>query len=72
MFQRAFEELMYYFEIEMLLKERMGRDLGTLLLSFIKQDPVPWEWPISLPLSPWNPATQVDPHDGIDLPLFAP
>ena len=71
-FKQAFDELMYYFEIELLLRERMGRDLGNLVLSFIKLDPVPWEWPISLPLSPWDPVISVDPDDGIGLPIFAP
>ena len=64
---------MYYFVIELLVKERMGRDLGLLLMSFLKEDPKPWCWPIHVPLmSPWNSPVEVDPCEGIDLPLFAP
>ena len=69
----AFEKgIMYYFELEMLLNERMGRDLGKLLMSFLKEDPKPWRWPISPRPSPWDSLTEVDPCDGIELPLFAP
>ena len=64
---------MYFFEIEMLAKEKLGHDLGTLLMSFLKEDPKPWSWPVERPLlSPWVCPVEVDPNDGIDLPLFAP
>ena len=69
----AFEKgIMYYFELEMLLNERMGRDLGKLLMSFLKEDPKPWCWPISPQPSPWDSLTEVNTGDGIELPLFAP
>ena len=71
-FQKAFQTLMFYFEVELLLKQRLGGDLGKLLLSFLKEDPKPWHWPITPQPSPWDPLVEVDPHDGIDLPLFAP
>ena len=71
-FQKAFQTLMFYFEIELLLKQRLGGDLGKLLLSFLKEDPMPWHWPINPQPSPWDPLGEVDPHDGIGLPLFAP
>jgi len=71
-FQKAFKTLMYDFEIELLLNERLGKDLGKLLFSFLKEAPVPWCWPITPQLSPWDPLVEVDPDDGIDLPLFAP
>ena len=68
-----FQEAMYYFEVELLVNERLGKDLGTLLMSFLKEDPKPWCWPVSRPLlSPWDPLVEVDPCDGIELPLFAP
>ena len=63
---------MYFFEIEMLANERLGRDLGTLLMSFLKEDPKPWCWPIDPLLSPWDSPVEVDPCYGIELPLFAP
>ena len=64
---------MYYFEVELLVNERLGRDLGNLLMSFLKEDPKPWCWPIDVPLlSPWDPPVEVDPCDGVELPLFAP
>ena len=64
---------MYYFLIELLGKERLGRDLGLLLMSFLKEDPKPWCWPIDVPLmSPWNSPVEVDPCEAIELPLFAP
>jgi len=63
---------MYFFEIENLAKERLGNDLGALLMSFLKEDPQPyWEFCIPQP-SPWDALTQVDASDGIELPLFAP
>ena len=62
---------MHYFEIEMLVHERMGRDLGTLLLSFLKEAPTPWCWPIAPQPSPWDPLLSAA-SDGIELPLFAP
>ena len=72
-FEKGLQELMYYFEIEMLANERLGRDLGNLLMSFLKEDPKPWCWPIDVPLlSPWSSHVEVDPCDGIELPLFAP
>lgn len=64
--------MIYYFEIELLLKERLGRDLGNLIMSFLKEDPKPWCWPISPQPSPWDPLVCVDASDGIELPLFAP
>ena len=51
---------------------KLGRDLGRLLLDFIREDPKPWIWPERPLLSPWDLPTCVDPDDGIDLPLFAP
>ena len=65
---------MYYFEVESLVTERLGRDLGNLLMSFLKEDPKPWCWPHvpRCPLSPWDLPVEVDPCDGIELPLFSP
>jgi len=72
-FEKGLGALMYFFEIENLAKERLGNDLGALLMSFLKEDPEPWSWEISDPLpSPWDALTHVDASDGIDLPLFAP
>ena len=71
-FQRGLRDLMYYFEVELLVNEKLGRDLGRLLLDFIREDPKPWIWPERPLLSPWELPTCVDPDDGIDLPLFAP
>ena len=67
-----FGHTMYYFEVELLVNERLGKDLGALLLSFIKEDPKPHIWPMRLEPSPWDSRTDVDPDDGIELPLFAP
>ena len=65
--------LMYTFEVEMIAKDALGTDLGALLMSFLKEDPQPWCWPIELPLlSPWDSPVEVDPCDGVGLPLFAP
>ena len=60
-FQNAFQTLMFYFEVELLLKQRLGGDLGKLLLSFLKEDPKPWHWPWTFVsgrkffhVSPWS------------------
>ena len=66
------DHVMYYFEIELLVDEKLGKDLGQLLMSFLKEDPKPWVWPIEPMLNPWDSLIEVDPSDGIDLPLFAP
>jgi len=71
-FQRGMDHVMYYFEIELLVDEKLGKDLGQLLMSFLKEDPKPWVWPIEPMLNPWDSLIEVDPNDGIDLPLFAP
>ena len=71
-FQRGMDHAMYYFEIELLVDEKLGKDLGQLLMSFLKEDPKPWVWPIEPMLNPWDSLIEVDPSDGIDLPLFAP
>ena len=63
---------MYYFEVELLINERLGKDLGALLLSFVKEDPKPHIWSIMVLPSPWDSLTEVDPNDGVELPLFAP
>ena len=68
----VFQKEMYYFEIELLVDEKLGKDLGQLLMSFLKEDPKPWCWPIETMLSPWDPLTEVDACDGVELPLFAP
>ena len=68
-----FSNSMYFFEVELLIKERLGNDLGFLLLSFIKEDPKPHIWPmLVLEPSPWDPLIEVDPDAGVNLPLFAP
>ena len=72
LFEKAIGNMIYYFEIELLLKERLGRDLGNLIMSFLKEDPKPWCWPISPQPSPWDPLVCVDASDGVELPLFAP
>ena len=74
LFQSGFENLMYVFEVKMLACEKLGNDLGNLLMSFLKEDPVPWCWGFDedVPRSPWDCCTAVDPCDQIDLPLFAP
>ena len=63
---------MYYFEVEILVQEKLGKDLGKLLLEFIREDPLPWIWPERPLLSPWELPTEVAPNEGIELPLFAP
>ena len=63
---------MYYFEVELLVDEKLGKDLGKLLMSFLKENPKPWVWHIEPVLSPWDCLTEVDPNDGIELPMFAP
>ena len=68
-----FSNAMYFFEVELLINERLGKDLGALLLSFIKEDPKPHIWPLLvLETSAWDALAEVDPDDGIELPLFAP
>ena len=61
---------MYMFEVKMLACEKLGNDL----VSFLKEDPVPWCWGSDedVPRSPWDCCTAVDPCDQIALPLFAP
>ena len=63
---------MYYFEVEILVQEKLGKDLGRLLLEFIREDPLPWIWPERPLLSPGERPTEGDPNEGIELPLFAP
>ena len=63
---------MYYFEIMRLAQQLLGKDLGSLLVSFLKEDPKPWCWPIEPQPSPWDPLICVATDDGIGLPLFAP
>jgi hypothetical protein len=64
---------MYMFEVENLLRERLPpKVLVKLVMSFLKEDPAPWYWPVHPPPSPWDPLTTVNPNDGIDLPIFAP
>ena len=68
-----FSNSMYFFEVEQLINERLGKDLGYLLLSFIKEDPQPHIWSmLVLEPSPWDPLVEVDTNAGVDLPLFAP
>ena len=71
-FGKAIENLMFFFEVEMLLRERLPRDLATLIMSFLKEDPRPWCWPIEPQPSPWDPLVEVDACAGVGLPLFAP
>lgn len=66
------EDSMYYFEVELLVNERVGKDVGLLLMSFLKEDPKPWCWPIEPQPSPWDTIVEVDACAGIELPLFAP
>ena len=55
------------------LRKPRESDLGALLLSFVKEDPKPHIWPLLvLETSPWDALAEVDPSDGIELPLFAP
>ena len=68
----VFSHAMYYFEVELLINERLGKDLGALLLSFVKEDPKPHIWTIMVQPNPWDSLTEVDPNDGVELPLFAP
>ena len=68
----VFSHAMYYFEVELLINERLGKDLGALLLSFVKEDPKPHIWSLMVVPSPWDSLTEVDPNDGVELPLFAP
>ena len=67
-----FSNSMYFFEIELLLKERLGHDLGYLLLSFIKEDPKPHIWSMLVLEPSPDPLVEVDTNAGVDLPLFAP
>jgi hypothetical protein len=74
-FEKGFRALMYLFELELLLHEKLGKDLGGLLMSFLKEDPKPfaWEWVVERPpSSPWDLPVEVDSCDGVALPLFAP
>ena len=71
-FQRAVVDMMYYFEVELMLDERLPKVLRCLVLSFLKEDPKPWYWPIVPQPSPWDSLTCNDPCEGIELPLFAP
>jgi len=68
LFQEAFANMICHYEIERLLHKRLGKDLGTLTLSFLMELPVPWCWPISPMPSPWDPLIEVDPLGGIELP----
>ena len=72
LFSKSLGELMYSFEVLMLLKEKLGKDLGCLLYEFIKEAPEPWVWPIEPAPSPWDPLICVGACDGHGLPLFAP
>ena len=67
-FQEAFANMISHYEIEHLLHKRLGKDLGTLTLSFLMELPVPWCWPISPMPSPWDPLISVDACDGVLLP----
>ena len=58
---------MYYFELKSLVYEKMGRDLGSLVLGFLKEDPVPWCWDVEPQISPWDPLVEVDCCSGIAL-----
>ncbi len=66
--------LMYRIEVELLLAERIGKDLKDIVFSFLKEDPEPFLWGVEEmhPFDPWDSCTAVDACDGIDLPLFAP
>ena len=64
---------MYFFEVEILLNERIGRDCASLVMSYVKEDPVPMEWPIDeTEPSPWDTLAEVEACWGVGLPLFAP
>ena len=72
-FENGLRHLMYFLELELILEERVGSDLAKLLLSFLKEEPKPFIWEMPRPpSSPWDPLCNVDPCDGIDLPLFSP
>ena len=72
-FEKGLQHLMYFFELELLVEERLGKDLGQLLVSFLKEEPTPFIWELPRPhLGPWDPLCCVDPCDGVTLPLFAP
>jgi hypothetical protein len=71
-FLKNAQEIMYMFEVELLLKEKIGKDLKNIVFSFLRQDPEPFVW-LTVPVpSPWDPLICVEAGDGIDLPLFAP
>ena len=74
LFTKLFNELMLLFEVQMLLDEKFGRDLGGLVMSFFKEDPAPFEWrqDDQILYNPWNHLCEVDPLAGVDLPLFSP
>ena len=67
-FQEAFANMICHYEVERLLHKRLGKDLGTLALSFLMEVPVPWCWPIEPMPSPWDPLIEVDACDGVLLP----
>ena len=72
-FEKGFRALMYIFELELLVREKLGKDVGNLLMSFLKEDPQPFLWQFECcPSNPWDPLVEVDPSDGVALPLFAP
>lgn len=72
LFSDCLDELMYRFEIRLMLQDKFGRDLGGLILSFLKRDPVPYLWYVEVPPSPWDALISVDTSAMVNLPLFAP
>ena len=72
-FENGFRHLTYLFQLELTLHEKFGRDLGALLLSFLKEEPRPFIWEVPRPVPcPWDPLVFDDPLGLVGLPLFAP
>ena len=70
LFQKGFANLMYRFEVRLLLDERLCPDLANIIMEFLRQDPEPALWHVEPEPSPWDPL--VDLPDVCGLPLFAP
>ena len=65
---------MYRFEVALLVEEKLGPDLGGIVMMFLKEDPVPYVWHVEETPSPWDHEALVwcDPQAMVNLPLFAP
>ena len=63
---------MYRFEVALLVEEKLGPDLGGIVMMFLKEAPTPYVWHVEETPSPWDPLIWCDPQALVNLPLFAP